>query len=310
MPARRAADEHRSIRLDRGRVVELRGDRAGLPAEEVLADERRPRRQRVAAELADASTRPARSPRVGGWSSYAVQRLERERDLAEVCVAGALAHAVDGSVDPVGARPDRGDRAGGRKAEVVVAVVVQRHVRADRVADAPDEVGDRLRRSDAERVDDDDLRRARSRSRAGIPAARKSRSAREPSTPKNATRTPASSRDRHRALDPLEHLRARHAERVELEVGDGRLDHRRAKAELDDRVARRPARPARSPTARREGRRRRSARSRARSSSETRGKPTSIRSTPSASSSRAISSFSSGPRTTPTVCSPSRSVVS
>ena len=47
-----------------------------------------------------------------------------------------------------------------------------------------------------------------------------------------------------------------------------------------------------------------------RSSSDTRGKPASIRSIPSPSSSRAISSFSSGERTTPTVCSPSRSVVS
>jgi hypothetical protein len=46
------------------------------------------------------------------------------------------------------------------------------------------------------------------------------------------------------------------------------------------------------------------------SSCETRGKPASIRSIPSWSSSRAISSFCSGSSTTPTVCSPSRSVVS
>ena len=46
------------------------------------------------------------------------------------------------------------------------------------------------------------------------------------------------------------------------------------------------------------------------SSAETRGKPASIRSMPAASRARAISSFSSGVRTTPTDCSPSRSVVS
>ena len=46
------------------------------------------------------------------------------------------------------------------------------------------------------------------------------------------------------------------------------------------------------------------------SSSDTRGNPASIRSTPRSSSRRAISSFWSGSSTTPTVCSPSRSVVS
>jgi hypothetical protein len=46
------------------------------------------------------------------------------------------------------------------------------------------------------------------------------------------------------------------------------------------------------------------------SSTETRGKPASIRSIPSASSACAISSFCCGSSTTPTVCSPSRSVVS
>jgi hypothetical protein len=46
------------------------------------------------------------------------------------------------------------------------------------------------------------------------------------------------------------------------------------------------------------------------SSAETRGKPASIRSTPASSSARAICSLSSGAKTTPTVCSPSRSVVS
>jgi hypothetical protein len=46
------------------------------------------------------------------------------------------------------------------------------------------------------------------------------------------------------------------------------------------------------------------------SSCETRGKPASMRSIPSSSSRRAISSFCSGSSTTPTVCSPSRSVVS
>ena len=46
------------------------------------------------------------------------------------------------------------------------------------------------------------------------------------------------------------------------------------------------------------------------SSADTRGKPASIRSTPASESAVAIASLSSGESTTPTVCSPSRSVVS
>jgi hypothetical protein len=43
-------------------------------------------------------------------------------------------------------------------------------------------------------------------------------------------------RESHRARDPLEHRVARHADRVELQVGDRRLDHREADAELDERL--------------------------------------------------------------------------
>jgi hypothetical protein len=43
-------------------------------------------------------------------------------------------------------------------------------------------------------------------------------------------------REPHRARDPLEHLLARDADRIELEVGDGRLDHRCLDAELDEEL--------------------------------------------------------------------------
>ena len=40
----------------------------------------------------------------------------------------------------------------------------------------------------------------------------------------------------HGARDPLEHLLARDADRIELEVGDRRLDHRGLDAELDEEL--------------------------------------------------------------------------
>ena len=100
------ADELRRVRLDRRRVVELARDRAALAPEEVLADERLPRLERVAGQLADAVGERAHAVEVERRLD-AVERAQRERDLAEVRVAGALAHAVDRAVDPRARRRGR-----------------------------------------------------------------------------------------------------------------------------------------------------------------------------------------------------------
>src|SRR5262249_40129419 len=111
------------------------------------------------------------------------------------------------------------------------------------------------------------------------------------------------------ARDAAEHVLARDAERLQLEVRDRRLDDAGGDPETGAGPARRrapgrPARPAREtpqtgapPPASSTSRNARS------SSAETRGKPASIRSILSESSSRAISSFCSGSSTTPTACS-------
>ena len=72
--------------------------------------------------------------------------------------------------------------------------------------------------------------------RARVDAAVEVGSARVESTPKNAAWMPLLGGEAHRARDPLEHLLARDADRVELQVGDRRLDHREAHAELDERL--------------------------------------------------------------------------
>ena len=91
----------------------------------------------------------------------AVERVERERDLDQVGVAAALAHAVDRPLHPGRAGADGGGGRGGREPEVVVAVEVDRDVRPEPLARAADEVGDRLGRRDPDRVDDDRFLRAR-----------------------------------------------------------------------------------------------------------------------------------------------------
>src|SRR5581483_2097672 len=92
-------DERRRVRLDRRRIVELRRDGARLAAEERVAGDGLPRLERVAREVADArrDVAYALEPQV---RLDAVERAKRERDFAEVRVAGALAHAVDRPLDP------------------------------------------------------------------------------------------------------------------------------------------------------------------------------------------------------------------
>src|SRR5581483_9495442 len=152
-------DEARRVRLDRGRVVELRRDRAGLPAEERLAGDGLPRLERIAGERTHTLGDVA-DPLEAEVRLDAVERAQRHRHLAEVRVAGAFAHPVDRSLYPGRARADGGDGGGGGEPEVVVAVEVNRNLRADPLDRPADEVGHRLGRRDAERVDDDDLARA------------------------------------------------------------------------------------------------------------------------------------------------------
>ena len=239
-----------------------------------------------------------------------VERLERERDLDEVGVPGPLAHAVDRPLHPGRAGLDGGDRRGRARARSRRGRASGRGPRSSRSTTSPTRnaaasgvaipsvsttttsCGARLDRG---------LVRAVGRTRGRRATSRRRRTRRG---------CPCSAANETALADPLEHRLARDAERGELAVGDRALDHGRRDAELDERVdvGLHGAREApdlgvepgvddraRSPRSRRPRRA---------------GSPASIRSTPAASSARAISSFSSGESTTPTVCSPSRSVVS
>ena len=237
MPSTIAAlggDELGRVRLDRRRIVELRRDGARLAAEERLAGHRLPRLERVARQLLHARGDVADAVEAQVRLD-AVERAQRQRDLAEVRVAGALAHAVDRPVDPGRARAHGRDGGRGREPEVVVAVEVHRHVGPDALDRPADELGDRLRRGDAERVDDDDLARARL-DRGDVHALVEVRLGARRVDAEERGVDPVLGGEAHRARDPVEHLLAVDADRVELQVGDRRLDHRRRDAELDERL--------------------------------------------------------------------------
>ena len=238
----------------------------------------------------------------------AVERLERERDLDQVGVAGALAHAVDRALHPRRAGLDRGDGAAVRQAEVVVAVPVDRDLAAEPVDGLADEIRRRLGRRDADRVDDHDLLRAgldrASRRRAGRSRAPRARSRRRrkrrlmPVVGREETALAIRSSIFSRETPSASSFRPRSGSRSP-----------RPDAQLDERLdvglhgAREPpdlcaeAGGAISSTARQ-------------SSAETRGKPASMRSMPAASSARRSRACPRASAPTPTDCSPSRSVVS
>ena len=146
----------------------------------------------------------------------------------------------------------------GCEAEVVVPVEVHRHVRPDPLDRSADQVGDRLRRGDPERVDDGDLVRARLDGALVDLLVEVRLRARRVDAEEGRV-DPVLGGEAHRSRDPVEHLLAGDADRLELQVGDRRLDHRRAHAELDERLEVGRARRARSPRPPRRGRHRRSA---------------------------------------------------
>src|SRR5829696_532164 len=227
-------DELRRVGLDRRRVVELARDRAALAAEQRVAGDGLPRLERIPRQPAHALRHLAHAVELQVRLD-AVECTQRKRDLGEVRVACALAHAVDRPVHPGGAGADGGDGARGRDAEVVVPVEVDRHLAPDELDGLADEGRDRLRRRDPERIDHDDLagsgvdRRGVDTSiEVGLGAARVDAEERGVD--------PVVAREPHRARDAVEHLVARDADRVELEVGDGRLDHGVPDAELDERL--------------------------------------------------------------------------
>src|SRR6188472_739061 len=115
------ADELGGVRLDRRWVVELARHCAALTPEERLARDRLPRLERVARQLPHPLRDLAHSLEAQVRVD-AVERMERESDLAEVRVARALPHAVDRAVHPASAGTHRRHRGRGGEAEVVVPV--------------------------------------------------------------------------------------------------------------------------------------------------------------------------------------------
>jgi hypothetical protein len=150
------ADEVGGKGFDGLRNVELAGDGAAFAHKEILADDGLPRFELMAGGAADESGNFANFPEIE-FDGNAIESTESQGDFADVGVAGALAHAVDGGLNPLGAGADGGDGASGGHAEVVVAMKVKRDGRAGPFVDLANEEFDGFGAAGANGVDDDEL---------------------------------------------------------------------------------------------------------------------------------------------------------
>jgi hypothetical protein len=114
-------------------------------------------------------------------------------------------------------------------------VEVDRNIRAQPVACASDQLRGSLRCCDSDRVDDDDFLRTRLDRRL-VHRLEVRRVGPRAVDAEEGDGHALRNRVRDRVNDPFEHRLAVDAERLELEIGDRRLDHTRLHAELHERL--------------------------------------------------------------------------
>src|SRR5260370_486532 len=147
-------------RLDRFRDVKLAGHGAAFAHEKVLADDRLPRFERITAGALN-KLRNAANPGKVKRDRNVVKTAESESDFAKVGVARALAHAVDGPLNPGGASANGCDSASGGHAEIVVAVKMDGDAGTNPLAELANEVLASFRTASTDCIDNDDFGSAR-----------------------------------------------------------------------------------------------------------------------------------------------------
>src|SRR5258708_26400515 len=145
--------------LDRFRDMKLARHGAAFAHEKILADGRLPRFQRITAGALN-HLRDSGNPGKVKRNRNVVKTAEGESDFAKVGVACALAHAVDGPLNPGGAGANGCDCASGGHAKIVVAVKMDGDGGTNPLADLANEVLDGFRTASTDRIDHDDFRGA------------------------------------------------------------------------------------------------------------------------------------------------------
>src|SRR5258706_7775401 len=146
--------------LDRFRDVKLARHGAAFAHEKILADGGLPRLERITAGTLN-KLRDSANPGKVKRDRNVVKTAEGESDFAKVGVACALAHAVDGPLNPGGARANGCDSASGGHAKIIVAMEMDGDAGTNPLADLANEILDSFRTASADRIDNDDFSGAR-----------------------------------------------------------------------------------------------------------------------------------------------------
>src|SRR6266481_5296824 len=146
--------------LDRFRDVKLARHGAAFAHEKILADGGLPRFERITAGTLN-KLRDSANPGKVKRDRNIVKTAEGESDFAKVGVACALAHAVDGPLNPGSASANGCDSASGSHAKIVVAVEMDGDAGTNPLPDLANEILDSFRTASADRVDNDDFSGAR-----------------------------------------------------------------------------------------------------------------------------------------------------
>ena len=152
--------QFRGVRLDRLGNVELARYCAALAHKKIFAHQWLPRFQSVAAGLLHDLRDFANLGQVQ-YDRHVVEAAQRQRDLADVGIAGALSHPVDRALNPRRAAPHGSHRARRGHPEIVVPVEVDWDLRSDPFASLPNQKLDRFRSTRADGINHDDFSRAR-----------------------------------------------------------------------------------------------------------------------------------------------------
>ena len=149
--------------------MELSGHRAALPHEEIFSDQRLPGLQFVAGRATDDLGYLPDLAQIQGHR-HLVQATQRERDLCDVGIARALAHAVDRALHPGSATTNSRDRGRCAQAEVIVAMPVHGHARSHPLANFARQEFSGFRAASADRVHHHNFLQRRHRARPNTPS--------------------------------------------------------------------------------------------------------------------------------------------
>src|SRR5260370_21151451 len=212
--------------------VKLAGDGAAFAHEKILADGGLPRFERITAGALN-KLRDAANPGKVKRHRNVVKTAEGESDFAKVGVACALAHAVDGPLNPGSAGANSCDSESSGHTKSVVAGKMDGDAGTNPRADLANEILDSFRTTGTDRIDNDDFGGARFQ-RSEINLFQKFRVGARAVNGKKSDSNGAPSSEGNRTMHASENFIAADAVGAEFNIAGRGFYHGGSEAETDE----------------------------------------------------------------------------